>query len=106
MVVGIGRNGILSFATAGHPVPWIIGKNAYRLTNKGMLPGFIKEATYHTHLIHLAPHEHLLIKTDGLILNPDIIEPIADKPAQEILDHIFTVARTDDDATAVLIERV
>ena len=107
LVLCIPRNGALSFAVGGHPPPWLIGAGpAQRLQGKGLLPGLLPDSQYETTIVALQPGQSLLLKTDGLRLSPEMIDQCASMNAEKMLEGLFALARTNDDATALVVERV
>lgn len=107
LVLGIAPDGKLSYASAGHPPPWLVDThNAHRLNSKGVIPGLSPNAAYHDTAITLEKDQCLLLKTDGLKLNPSLVKHALGKVGPKgLIDHLFCTAKTADDTTAVLIQR-
>ncbi len=107
LVLCVPRDGALSFASGGHPPPWLIASDsAQRLPAKGLIPGLMANSSYETTIVSLQKGQSLLLKTDGLRLSPELIAQCQHMPGSEMLECLFTMARTNDDATALLVERV
>lgn len=58
---------LLSYATAGHPPPFLVREGAVRpLTGRGRPVGFWKNIEYETHDVKLLPGDRIVLYTDGL----------------------------------------
>ncbi|WP_029006691.1 SpoIIE family protein phosphatase [Azorhizobium doebereinerae] len=67
LVVDLHADGRIAIASAGHPRPMVVTRDGARaLEVDGPLLGFTDTADYEALTLTLAPHERLLLTTDGL----------------------------------------
>ena len=126
IVVGLGEEGRVTLASAGHPSPWrVTHKAAEKLVVNGPLPGLASDEGYEEFAFVLDRDERLVLYTDGFVeLRGDLqaeaelvasLQRILVDEGHADLDEVADAAWTawcdrvgsqpTDDATLVLFER-
>ena len=94
--------GELTFANAGHNLPYIVGPNGVtELQARGMPLGAMPGMTYDVNQARIEPNDYLLIYSDGLVEAHDTNREMFGNPR---LEHILT--ETQGDVIPALLERL
>ncbi len=117
-MVGVGnwRTGEFVLANAGHPPPLVIenGTVDYVQTLVGPPLG-IGPSAYKSVTVTLSPTNTLIFYTDGLIERraedidagmrrlADVVEPVSDRPLEDLVDHTLNSLRDDDAADDIAV---
>ena len=125
-VAGLGKNGSLTLASAGHPPPMHIKSTGIETINVGgMLPGLIENTRYQQLDMKIKPGERIVFYTDGLFesaideqgrnqleqhvcsLLSDTLNMDINSACSEIMKQfdLLTSNQALDDVTLVIIER-
>ena len=107
LALRINNNGRVHIASAGHPPPLHLRKNALeKISVQGPLPGLSLNAHYHETTVTLTPGESIIFGTDGFLdHNPILFNPeLTQHPdAEPIADHLWQNVEGADDRTLIVL---
>ena len=120
------RNGNIFYVNAGHPAPWIVGKQGLRrLHVGGTILGPVEAQRFRRGWAHLDRGGTLVAVTDGILEHANargeqfgeervdaLVTELDGRPAPVVLDALFEAARKhgrgkawEDDTTALVVTR-